>query len=174
MRYLMIACLLSMVQYARAADQDMHACVSIQDATQRLDCYDRIAHRASSGPPAQGTAPPHANTAPATAPQPTETSIAIPDKPVETAADRTLSRTFGERRSDADEGDRISATLVKARRNKVRLYVFTLDNGQVWMQREPGDRPIKADQGVTITRRRWSYQMFLEGQDFNVTVQRVR
>ncbi|MCZ6643785.1 MAG: hypothetical protein O7F71_19595 [Gammaproteobacteria bacterium] len=41
-------------------------------------------------------------------------------------------------------------------------YVMTLSNGQIWSENEPNIRRITAGQAVTITKRRFHYEMRLE------------
>ena len=41
-------------------------------------------------------------------------------------------------------------------------YVMTLSNGQIWSENEPNVRRITAGQDVTITKRRFHYEMRLE------------
>ena len=159
MRYLLFLLFLAAGTNAFAKDK-LTACATISDASARLACYDKLAHR--------NTPPALKNTTPA------ETEVSIPEKPKAATGPSDFEKTFGLKGADADRGDEITAKLTQVHKNQRRLYVFTLDNGQVWIQREPGDRPIRAGQVVTITRHRWSYSLHLLKQRFEVTVQRIR
>ena len=154
------------------ADNPLSDCVAITSPSARLACYDRLAHRKTQKSTARDSMARDTG-AQQTSP-PAESTIQIPEKPHRQSADLPRTQSFGEQGADVDEGDSIDATLVSAHRNGRRLYVLKLNNGQVWMQREAGDRPIRGDQPVTITRKRWSYGMLLEDQNFEVTVQRIR
>lgn len=171
-----MACMLALSPALMASDS-IAACAAIKNAADRLECYDRIAHRAQIHPappgPSAGNGPATSVETPRSAP-PIESSTEIPEQPSPDSGHDSEEKMFGLRHSNADQGDRISSNLDTARRDNLRRYVFTLSNGQVWEQREPGDRPIRAGQPVTITRRRWSYAMFLESQNFWVTVERVK
>lgn len=162
MRYLLFPALLVLVAPAYAKD-NLSGCTAIGDPLARLACYDRLAHRNTPATPATTRANP-----------PAETDTSIPEKPRSAPGTSDFEKTFGLKGADVDRGDKISARLKQVLKNQRRLYVFTLDNGQVWMQREPGDRPIRAGQSVTITRERWSYSLRLLKQHFEVTVQRIR
>lgn len=162
MRYLLFMLLLAAGTPASAKDK-LTACAAISDPSARLACYDKLARRnVTNLPPATNNA------------APAETEISVPEKPKAPAGPSDFEKTFGLNGADVDRGDEITAKLTQAHRNQRRLYVFTLDNGQVWVQREPGDRPIRAGQVVTITRQRWSYSLHLLEQRFEVTVQRIR
>lgn len=165
MRYLLFMLLLASVAPASAKDK-LVACTAISDPLARLACYDRLAHR---NIPSLKPSPVSTNSN-----GPAETETAIPEKPRPAPNASEFEKTFGLKGADVDRGDQISAKLKQVHKNQRRLYVFTLDNGQVWMQREPGDRPIRAGQSVTITRERWSYSLHLLKQHFEVTVQRIR
>jgi hypothetical protein len=101
-----------------------------------------------------------------------ETTIAIPERPAGTG-EPPGNTQFGKRGSHVTRGDSISSFIKSARINNARLYVISLANGQVWMQREPGRRHIRSNQPAVITRKRFSYSMYLEDQHFDVTVQRI-
>ena len=162
MRYLLFLPLLVLISPAYAKN-NLIDCTAISDPVARLACYDRLTHRNTPAKPA--TIKPN---------PPAETDTSIPEKPRPAPRESDFETTFGLKGADVDRGDKISAKLKQVQKNQRRVYVFTLDNGQVWMQREPGDRPIRAGQSVTITRERWSYSLRLLKQHFEVTVQRIR
>ncbi len=122
-------------------------CAEVEDDERRLECYDRVAADDDAGAAPETTpsaAAPAAATAPGNARHP------APTEPVATAEDR-----FGldaEREADdrEDEPDQISAriTHIEARRHGERI--FTLDNGQIWVEDSPNPS-LRLDAGDTVT-----------------------
>ena len=69
------------------------------------------------------------------------------------------------------------AGSVGARIDRVQMtplghHVVTLSNGQIWMENEPGRRPIRPGQHVVVRKHRWHFEMELAQQP-NVAVHRL-
>ncbi len=77
-----------------------------------------------------------------------------------------------ERYKPAMDLERIRARIQQVRKAALGQHVMTLSNGQVWIENEPGQRPIEPDQEVTITRHRWNFEMEFKSRP-NVAVHRI-
>lgn len=104
------------------------ACASIQDASQRLACFDSMI-AAVQTPPATVAAPVNAPAPAAGAPQ-IEKPVQVPE-----------------------EAATVQARIVESRKSGGGLYVITLDNGQVWRHESGSMEPyLKAGEAVTISK----------------------
>lgn len=116
------------------------SCVAIANDERRLACYDDALGRVSTMP---------LSAAPAS-----EASLASTDvASVQARAEFGLSPQMRQERGQKTELESITATIVKVTRNASDRMVFTLDNGQVWLQTETQPR-LRAKPGDTIKIRR--------------------
>lgn len=152
---------------------DLAPCVDIDDAAQRLACYDRQSGR-SAGTESEQVA------------SKTRSMESVsPEAPAATA--KRLDTTLGSVEAPADpagfglkqaqrttaEPDHITATIVSVQASPSGAQVISLSNGQVWTEIEKGKRPIEPSQEVTIWRYRWHYEMKLRSQP-DITVKRLQ
>jgi hypothetical protein len=185
MRYHLIAASASLLVSAPcwAGPQDLAQCVAIDDDPARLACYDEIAGRASrhAAERAEPAAPPVAAAASAAA------APAVVASPPAPAAATTAASTTGPQQSEENFGlsaeqmkntpERITAVVRSVgSQSHYGRWVVTLDNGQVWEQREttpPAKRPKPGDV-VTIEKSSFgSYMLVAPGRGSN-RVKRVR
>ncbi len=177
MRPLLLILAASLPWPALATSDGLAECASVVSAVARLDCFDELArkhladHEAhATKAPAVGRAFPREEASPARGASTPSTSAADPP----TAEPGSPGR-FGMRASPdpVDSADYIEARIDDVRRTPLGEHVLTLSNGQVWMENEPGRRPIAAGQDVIIRKHRWHFEMELASQP-DVAVRRVR
>jgi hypothetical protein len=138
------------------------ACRSIADAAARLACFDRESATLAAGAaaaPAPAQSPASAG-APAVASQP----AAAPSSAAPTSAPATAAQNFGLSAAaiaaqEVQAGKRpaepthLQAHLMELSRAGDGRLVFTLDNGQIWLQvLEEGDLLLKPGDAVTLSR----------------------
>lgn len=131
-----------------AAEQS-HSCSVIDDASQRLDCYDAV-----FGRPAAATTDP-VSPVPAVTPTVTATTTvaATADPVAQQRAEFGLSEAAKKARDpqQSAQAESITDTLTTLGQRPTGELVFNLQNGQVWMQIEAGTRTrVKAGDTVTI------------------------
>jgi len=153
------------------AQGDVTHCVPIEDDDARLACFD-AATRGSQRTPTDG--PPSA--APAA---PSSTGPAVPastSAPVAATAAAADSTEFG-LNEENNAPERITATVRSVASHTVPgRWVVTLDNDQVWEQRETtaANRRPKPGDSVTIERSSFgSYLMIMKGRGSS-RVKRIR
>jgi uncharacterized cupin superfamily protein len=144
----------SLVCAVDAAEADgVAACASEQDDARRLECYDRAARKKKESAievspartDAETPAPPERAPTPAPVAQPDEFGI---------TGSAVARQRYGEReqeRKQAKEVRSISAQVTEVASRPRGELVVTLDNGQVWVQKESGQPlPIRVGDRVTI------------------------
>lgn len=140
-------------------------CAQIQNARERLACYDRQFPRQAPGTttapaatPAPKPAPklaeePLPSTAPSTTPPAPQPEVATPAAPAAAPA-ATLAPASEEPEKgglfDWYEQADFTATIAGVRREDKQKMVFRLDNGQIWLQTSPRDLPIRKGDVVQI------------------------
>jgi hypothetical protein len=97
-------------------EDKLRACANETDDAARLACFDKATK------PAKPPAPVAAEAAPTPAPAPTPAVDPVAD--------------FGNDAKKEDEITEISATVVEVRKRTRGQYVVTLDNGQVWTEKD--------------------------------------
>lgn len=155
------------------AGQRIAECADVKDDARRLQCYDRaLAGGKSRAKPEAG----EEVTAPASpvTPTPSTGSVPIPD------ADEAAPERFGldaEREANRRqaEPDQISARITGLEFQRYGERVFTLDNGQVWVEKSPNaGLRLRVGDSVTIKRGLFrSYKLFGSGNKSSA-VDRVR
>lgn len=187
---LLLICLVGWWAPAAVAADALSECAAIERAMERLRCYDRIARGDEVEEPASARAsepvgepepPPRSASTrqpmpaveetPAPAATPGERADSSPE-PEGDAAD--AAGWFGRERDPPPGGrlDHVTASIVSVRRDPLGRQIISLSNGQVWIENEPGRRPIAPDQSVTIRKHRWHYELELADQP-NVAVRRI-
>ncbi len=167
-------------------------CLDVAGKLERLVCYDERAReyrrehgadvttspqapsaQTSSAPSAQTSSAPSAQTSSAQTRSPQASTAAV--VPIETASDKPVATTGAPPvpKTEPNEENFGKLELIAAPKQvatriesiiKAPLgnYVMTLSNGQIWSENEPNVRPITAGQNVTITKKRFHYEMRLE------------
>jgi hypothetical protein len=155
-----------------AAEQS-HPCSAIDDASQRLACYD-----AAFGRPAAATTV-SITPAPALAPAATATATATAavDPVAQQRAEFGLSDAAKKARDpqQSTQAESITDTLAELGQRPTGELVFNLQNGQVWLQIE-ADTRTRVKAGDTVTIRKGALGSFLlVGPDrVSVRVRRAR
>lgn len=127
----------------------LEACAEVNDDTQRLACYDRLAGRAISATSLPATSTP-AGAAAATSAVPAAVAAPVPVDPVEEFG---LTEKAKQERAPQQWVESITARVTNVGLTGYDRYVITLDNGQVWTQSETNTRQILAP-GDTVTIKR--------------------
>ncbi len=179
--------LFSLCFCAFAGADDIQSCSEIKSAVERLDCYDRLARESYTKPePVVESAPITSTTLKS---EPVQASSLQPEQEqvpalVKSQPDATSYSEDEEESSrwnlfglkpKIDKGKEvtsISATLEKVDYMRNGKKVFTLSNGQHWIEREPGAQRIAAGQEVTIIKKRWHFELDPE-RGPKVTVERL-
>lgn len=124
-------------------------CAQVEDARERLACFDRKYPRDPNKP---NVVPGIQQSAPVsrTQPQPIATPSQQPEAEVaaEPAEDRRGFRSGGMLDS-RDEVD-FTTTIAAIRARDQQKMVFRLDNDQIWMQSSPRALPFKVGDTVTV------------------------
>ena len=154
------------------AAEPSHPCSAIDDASQRLVCYD-----AAFGRPA-GTTTVTITPQPALAPATTATTATAAADPVaQQRAEFGLSDAAKKARDpqQAAQAESITDTLAELGQRPTGELVFNLQNGQVWLQIE-ADTRTRVKAGDTVTIRKGALGSFLlVGPDrVSVRVRRAR
>ena len=127
----------------------------------------------SSAPSTQTSSAPSAQTSSAQTRSPQTSTAAV--VPIETESDKPVATTDAPPppKTEPNEENFGKLELIAAPKKvatriesiiKAPLgnYVMTLSNGQIWSENEPNVRRIAAGQNVTITKKRFHYEMRLE------------
>lgn len=130
-------------QDMRTASENVVACQSVEEASARLDCFEKAAADLSAllaaPAPEVVAAPVAAN--PNTPAVPTETTVAAATEaaPEETIKQSSLPSwipriTFGSDRDVEKEPDEYQTKLTRIQVNRIGRHFFTTSDGQVWRQ----------------------------------------
>jgi len=152
---------IAIVVCSRVPAQDvmagMRACAAEKDDALRLKCYDDEMRRDVAAP---APAAPAARPVPVSAKPP---EVEAPELTPEQAFGYrgTIARDEVDRRNEKrDTLDRLEAAVSKVERKPLGEFVLTLENGQVWAQKEPDPR-IRLKSGDSVTIRRASLGSFM-------------
>ena len=156
--------------YANAADRTTDAllnCANESDDAQRLRCFDAVVanvRKAPAAPAATAAAPAPAAAAPA--------RVAASQPP---AAAPTAEQRFGARGEISpdkhEEIDQLSGTVTELGTKPHGELIVTLDNGQVWAEKQSGSK-VKLKVGDTVKIERGamgSYTLIANGRSSKVS-----
>jgi len=136
-RFALILLGISLCAQAASAAEPASRCVVIDDDDARLACYDEAFGR---------VAPVGATTHAAATASAAPTTAALPERP---AKDFGLS---AEQRAPSKEPSELVATVASVQAHShVGRWIITLDNGQVWEQRETTSEARRPRPGDTVT-----------------------
>jgi biotin carboxyl carrier protein len=110
-------------------EDKLRACANETDDAARLACFDKATK------PAKPPAPVAAEATPTPAAEPVAAEAAPTPAPAPTPAVDPVA-DFGNDAKKEDEITEISATVVEVRKRTRGQYVVTLDNGQVWTEKD--------------------------------------
>lgn len=135
---------------------DLRRCASVDDASSRLACYDKLSGRQASSPE-------------------TITSPAAVSKPVAVPPNDLGTESL--HRADDKKGDNaaVIATVNRCVKDSRKKYVFYLDGGQVWKQ--VSDKKLFYKEcafNVTISKDFFGYKMQVDGEKYRFRVSRIR
>lgn len=162
-----------LVPLSAAAQDTLLGCREIEDAAERVACYDRVVDRISgrnaSGAPENGAPRTPSSGTPADgggAPQ----DELFGRSRVE--SERTLRQTFGIQAPPAGIAVKVAALA----RAPDRTLVITLDNGQVWRQTVPMPYRLREGLEVRLYPSRWgdTYRLTNDQLRGYIQVERVR
>lgn len=146
---LFLAGVMAVGSTAAADDTALAQCVSIDDAEQRLACYDGIAGRVSNG----------------------GESADSPEPITEDYGAEQLSKDNPDRKVEKP----VLVKVTACRRDDRRKYYFYLENGQVWRQNDDDRLRFKeCNFNATIVRDGFGYKLQIEGQKRRTRVKRVQ
>lgn len=138
---------------AAADDTALAQCVSIDDAGQRLACYDEVAGRGSGADEGDDGA----------------AGVPVP-----------ITEDYGAEQLSTDNPDRkvekpVLVKVTSCRRDSRRRYYFYLENGQIWRQNDDDRLRYKdCNFNATIVRDGFGYKLQVEGQKRRTRVKRVQ
>ena len=136
--------------HAQAAELN---CTQVEDARERLACFDqqfpRKPSEESAASPAQSE---DADTPPATVQSTTveSTTAQAPETPEVTQDDDVPFTTSKGGFFDKPEQITVESIVVAIKDERQKKMVFRLENGQIWLQNSPRSLPIKSGEKVTI------------------------
>lgn len=157
------------VPAASAADlaESLRACMAESDEARRLACFDReTAHLAT--PPSVEEMPAAAQAAEAAQTATTELS---PEEKFGLSEAQALEKQKGE---EARKPERLTATLTSISQRPHGELVMTLDNGQVWLQKEAVPFWVKVGDTVTIKAAAFGSFLMSTGSGRPIRVTRVQ
>lgn len=140
----------------------MARCAGIDNAEDRLACYDEVADRATpkpADPDAAGIEPLPAATL--SEPQPLTEEVGA-------------EQLAGKSKSQPEPAS-FRGRVIECKQDASRKWYFYFDNGQVWKQRANARLTNRScDFEVTLTKDSFGYQMQIKGESKKIRVGRVR
>ncbi len=167
-------------QHAAEVTVDIGECVKLEAPDERLACYGRHVdaavkqnNAAPSTPPALLPAIPAAGSASASAPAAPPSSATAATPPRDSSAREQKPKSAD---GPAAESSSIVATVTALKETVPNAYLITLDNGQVWRQKDSQRYALQPGQRVTLSRTKWgeAYRLNAEGLHGFIQVERVR
>ncbi|WP_119679192.1 hypothetical protein [Indioceanicola profundi] len=184
----LLSALLLTAPVAQAAPADaVLACTGVADAAERLACFDRtVPALRGAAPSVQAARPPAAPTPPAVAAAPAERFGAeqLPQARAEAESAEVAAKGFGAEQlartrgsGEGEEPEELTAKVAKLGTvpDQPSRLLITLDNGQVWAQRESKQFQLKAGDTVVIKPAiLGSYKLTRAGSKLILKVRRVQ
>jgi hypothetical protein len=157
---------------------DVGKCVDLESPEERFACYEAevaatvqeqgAAPATAEGRPADGVPPPAASTG-RSVEEADHAPAAQDGEAVENASPDGGDTTTRRRRGQSVR--EFVATVTALRETVPNSFTITLDNGQVWRQRQPKWYPLRPGQEVRIYSTNWGSAFRLEALDVNGFIQ---
>ncbi len=190
----MITLLLAAAQAGAQDAAELARCSAIEDAGERLACYDAASGKqepvsapapepAPEPPPAPAPEPapepaPGPTPGPAPEPQPPAAApveAAAPQEEVPVLTDEVGEEQLARKEPREEERTPVRGTVTNCKRDASGRYLFYFDNGHVWKQKEANRLPFRnCSFDVRIERDFFGYKMRVDGQDDDIRISRVR
>lgn len=110
-------------------------CTQLKDSLERLVCYDRVFMAPAATSPAPPPVAPVPAPAPVLAPAPAPPVVIAPPPPPPVAT-APAPRPAPTRPAAQETPDVVEAKIAELKELRREVYLFTLDNGQIWQQGE--------------------------------------
>ena len=157
---------------AHAGAQDaaeLVRCSTIENASERLACYDAASSAKNEPPPG-----PQPEPVPA-APDVPPADDTAPQDPVPVLTDDVGEEQLDREGLREEERMVVRGTVTDCERDASGRHFFYFDNGQVWKQKDAGRLPIRdCSFDVRIERDFFGYKMRIDGQGKDIRISRVR
>jgi hypothetical protein len=157
---ILVGALSSLTPSASLADDsvtdELRRCASVDDASSRLACYDKLGGRQASTPETIA------------APAEVGESVALPP-------DELGSESLHQADDKKDEDAPVIAKVNRCVKDARKKYVFYLEGGQVWKQ--VSDKKLFYKEcafNVTISKDFFGYKMQVDGEKYRFRVSRIR
>lgn len=174
-----VALLLVGARVAAQEPADFARCNAIDDATERLACYDTVSGRTMPSAEPAAAAEPKAAPAPAAVSEPAATpepaAAAVDAKPVTDLTDEVGEEQLDRPDRPTEEPTLVRGTVTDCKRDASDKYYFYFDNGQVWKQKNSARMQRRSCFfGVTIEKDFFGYKMRIDGEKSEIRISRVR
>lgn len=160
---ILVLTLLFFAAFTSSADENtsdgLQRCVTVEDASARLACYDGLARRTQSA------------VTPGLEPGDSAPAGKVADEP---AADNDR---VAQRRPKQEKGEALGfrATVTRCRQDSNRKYYFYFENGEVWKQSDR--KKLKYEDcafDVSVSKDFFGYKMQQDGVDRRIRITRVK
>ena len=142
-------CLLATLWSVHASGSEGRDCSTIEDADERLSCYDRqYSREPASDEPASPATMTEIETMPVTGQSAAETTVEDV-APAAAAAEGAGPESEEQRTFFGSEKLNLTSTIAAIRAGEKQKMVFRLENAQIWIQATP--RPLPFREGDTVT-----------------------
>lgn len=145
-------------QESQGVTVDVNKCLALEKRDERLECFDAQVEAAKRAAPAQGSAPAAAAAPPAAGAAAAGSTGAAAASNAPAAAARPPAPPPAKSSPAAPDAD-VVARVAGLRETLPNKYVITLDNGQVWRQRQPMQYPLREGMEVHVKDTRFGYRL---------------
>lgn len=137
--------------------ESLQNCRAIENASERLACYDQLADASSSAVPADSVEPEAT---------PAATTVE-PAAPVQEGMPETDWKK--------KEAEEFHARVTKCERDPNKKYLFRFEGGQVWKQVSSRRLSFRnCDFDVVVTKDFFGYEMRIDGENSKIRISRIR
>lgn len=150
---------LAAAQDSQSVTVDVNKCLALEKRDERLACFDAQVEAAQRAAPAQGSAPAAAGAPPVAGAAAAGSTAAAAASNAPAAAAPPPARPSGKSSSAEELEPDVVAKVVGLRETLPNKHVITLDNGQVWRQRQPMQYPLREGMEVHVKETRFGYRL---------------